>query len=212
MAAELATSMQIDRDVAPAGDGPSGPPATAGTPEQTRAPVGPWRGLVVAWGAGGVAAFLLFAVVRLSPIALEPLAGELSWSIVAAYALSIASLGYSEGYRAFQLRYSPRVVARARHLAAGPLRPAMLLAPIFCMGLFGATRRLWIVSWSVLIGVAGLVVIVKALPQPWRGAVDAGVVVGLSWGVLTIAWWWIQARRGRSIPVPPGVPDPPVVR
>ena len=39
-----------------------------------------------------------------------------------------------------------------------------------------------IVSWSVSIGVAVIVAAVKRLSYPWRNIVDAGVVVGLSWG------------------------------
>ena len=31
-----------------------------------------------------------------------------------------------------------------------------------------------------------LIVSVRQLPQPWRGMVDAGVVVGLTWGVVSI--------------------------
>jgi hypothetical protein len=54
------------------------------------------------------------------------------------------------------------------------------------MGLFHATRRRLFVSWGVLLGVTALIVLVRLLDQPWRGIVDAGVVVGLSWGTLSL--------------------------
>ena len=49
--------------------------------------------------------------------------------------------------------------------------------------------------------------LVRQLAQPWRGIVDAGVVVGLIWGVMAlIAFWW-RAVAGQ----PPAVPhDMPV--
>jgi hypothetical protein len=37
-----------------------------------------------------------------------------------------------------------------------------------------------------LVGVVALVLIVKSLPQPWRGIVDGGVVVGLAWGLVSL--------------------------
>ena len=40
------------------------------------------------------------------------------------------------------------------------------------------------------------VLVVRQLPQPWRGIVDGGVVVGLSWGTLAIFANVIQVFRG----------------
>ena len=50
--------------------------------------------------------------------------------------------------------------------------------------------------------VVGFVVLLRFTPQPWRGIVDAGVVVGLSWGVVTILVYWTRAARGSELPVP----------
>lgn len=61
------------------------------------------------------------------------------------------------------------------------------------MALIHATPRRQIVSWSVTIGVTAIVALVKRLPYPWRNILDAGVVVGLSWGTLSIIGLYIQA-------------------
>ncbi len=159
------------------------------------------------WGIGGLALFLLTAVVRLIPIAIEALRMDLDAVHWIALAASVAGLGYYEGYRAFHKAFSPRAVARGLAVAADPRPLHVLLAPMHCMGLFHATRKRALVSWSVLLGVTGLVLVVRALDQPWRGIVDAGVVVGLSWGALSLLVFWVHVLRGRPIDVPPDLPE-----
>lgn len=68
------------------------------------------------------------------------------------------------------------------------------------MGLLHATRKRQIVSWSVSLGVAGIVAAVKQLPYPWRNIVDAGVVVGLSWGSASILVLYIRAWLTGQLP------------
>jgi hypothetical protein len=75
------------------------------------------------------------------------------------------------------------------------------------MGLFHATRKRLVVSWSVLSGVVVLVVAVRMLEQPWRGIVDAGVVVGLAWGLLALACNTVRAVRGLPVPGSADLPD-----
>lgn len=83
----------------------------------------------------------------------------------------------------------------------------VLLAPLFCMGFFGATRRVLIAAWVVLIMVAGLVALVRALDQPWRGIVDAGVVVGLGWGLVTLIGFYVGGLTSGVMPADPQVPE-----
>ncbi len=162
---------------------------------------------VALWGVLGVLAILGQAIWRLGGLAMEPIVeGSLSGTGWALYGLSIAFNAYAEGYKAFQLQFSPRVVARAFHLARNPRPLHVALAPFYCMALFHATRKRLIVSWTVLLGVVTIVLAVRQLPQPWRGIVDAGVVVGLGWGCLAIAWFFARAARGQALPVPPDVP------
>jgi hypothetical protein len=166
---------------------------------------------IVAWAVLGVVAILVQAIVRLLPRAIEPiLDGSLGVPGAIGYALSILILGYSEGYRGFQQRFSPRVVVRALAVAEGRVarRRAWLVAfaPLMAMGLIHATRRRMIGSWSLLLVIVGLILFVRTLDQPWRGAVDAGVIVGLSWGALATLVFALRALRGQPPEVESDLP------
>jgi hypothetical protein len=153
--------------------------------------------LIYGWGVLGVVALLLQAIVRLTPHALEPvLAGSLSLGQVFVYIAWVTFSAYAEGYRSFQGRFSPRVVARALYLSKSRNRLGIALAPLFCMAFFHATRRALISAWAVTVLVIAAVLIVHHLPQPWRGIVDGGVVVGLVWGTLAILTHFVRALRG----------------
>jgi hypothetical protein len=162
---------------------------------------------LTSYGAIGVLGILGQAIWRLTPIALEPL-GSLNAGQLALLMSWIAISIYAEGYRAFQLRFCPRVVARALYVGrlhpeyttASPPRIAALLAPLFCMGFFYARTRTLITAWVVSAMIVTLVVIVRGLPQPWRGIIDAGVVVGLSYGVVALLFQLITALRGTRPP------------
>ena len=62
-----------------------------------------------------------------------------------------------------------------------------LFAPLFAMGFFHATRATKITAYVLTLAIVVLVILVHRLDQPWRGIIDAGVVVGLGWGVLSLA-------------------------
>ncbi len=140
------------------------------------------------------------AVFRLAPLAWQPIADgnmeTLHWVL---YGCSILFNGYSEGYKAFQLQVAPRVVARAAHLAAHPKPLHVIFAPLFCMALFHASRKRLVISWLVYAGIIAIVIAVRQLSQPWRGIVDAGVVVGLSWGIVAIVATFIRVARGAPL-------------
>lgn len=168
---------------------------------------------IVAWAVLGVVAILVQAIARLLPRALEPiLDGSLGVPGALGYALSVVIMAYSEGYRGFQQRFSPRVAVRALALAEGRVtrRRAWLVvfAPLMAMGLIHATRRRLIGSWCLLLAIVGLILFVRTLAQPWRGAVDAGVVVGLSWGALATLVFAFRALRGRPPEVEADLPEP----
>lgn len=165
--------------------------------------------IAAVWGVLGVLSLLGTAVGRLSVKAVAAFAtplGPLHWAGLAA---SLLFLGYFEGYKAFQRGFSPRVVARASYLAKHPTPVRLVLAPLFCMGFFHATRRRKIAAFGVTFGVIGLVLAVHLLAQPWRGIVDAGVVVALAWGMAAILAFAARAARGHPMPVPPDVPADP---
>jgi hypothetical protein len=167
--------------------------------------------MVVSWGTLGVVAVLVHAILRLLPNAIEPIAnGTLDLRGGLAYAAAIVGLGYAEGYRGFQRRFSPRVVARAARLAR-TRQPAwrIVMAPLMTMGLMHATRQRLIATWMLVAMIVALVVLVGLLDQPWRGAVDAGVVVGLSWGSATILIELVGLLRGREPTIDPDLPVMP---
>lgn len=161
------------------------------------------------WGIFGFVLILCQAIFRLAPLAWRPLAaGHLEPYHYGLYGASILFNGYSEGYRAFQLQVAPRVMARASHLAQHPKTLHVVLAPLFCMTLFHASRKRLIVSWSVYLAIITLIIFVRRLPQPWRGIVDAGVVVGLTWGVVAIVASFVALVRGGSLKTSAELPTP----
>lgn len=139
------------------------------------------------WGLMGVTLFLLSAVIRVMP----------SWTEVSttdgplAYALLVfllPVLGYFEGYRGFYKGFSPRVVSRSKALM-GQTKPVYrVLAPLFCMGFIGSSRRRKLAVVVVTLSIVGLVIGVKGLPQPWRWVIDLSVALALLGGMLSIIW------------------------
>lgn len=155
--------------------------------------------LAAGWGVLAISAMLLQALLRLIPLAWEPLRdGQLTVLQGALYAAWVIFTAYSEGYRGFQKSFSPSCAARAVELSRRPTLLRALLAPAYLMSLFAAPRRRMISSWLLVIGITLLVILVRALPQPWRGIVDGGVVVGLGWGLLSLLACTATAFRAAS--------------
>jgi hypothetical protein len=162
--------------------------------------------LAASWGVAGVLLLLVQAIYRLLPFALEPLSSGMSALEWVCYLGFIAFNAYAEGYRGFQRSFSPRVAVRAMFIARNPRPLFVLLAPAFCMGLFHARRRRLIFAWVLTAFIVVLVIFVRLLPQPWRGVVDAGVVVGLAWGVASIAWFFGRAVLSGHVPADDSLP------
>lgn len=158
------------------------------------------------WGLGGVLALLGTAILRLGPIGLEALRDPFGATEWTALAVSLLFFGYTEGYRAFQLQFAPRVVARAFAIYEQPSWLRVVLAPAFAMGFFGATRKRLIVSYSLSLGIVGLIALVRAVPQPWRGIVDLGVVLALAWGAVSIVVYAVQAWQGKRPSIATDIP------
>jgi hypothetical protein len=155
------------------------------------------KNLLGVWSVLQVLSILFNAVKRLVPIALEPiLKKELEPYQAVVCVVWCIYMAYTEGYQAFQRKFSPLVVKRAFGLSKNPSILNCLLAGPYSMGLFGATKKRMMVSWGVTIGVFGIVKAVKKLPYPWRSIVDAGVVVGLTYGALSICVQTVRALFG----------------
>lgn len=148
------------------------------------------------WGIAGVIAFLSYAVIRLAPRILELSDYSLSplhWLVMVGFVLWMA---WAEGYKGFHRAFSPRVVARARYLRQHSRPVLSLLAPLFCMGYIHSTRKRKIVSFIVTGVIVLLVMLLRITPQPWRGIIDAGVVTGLTVGICSMLYFWIQVESG----------------
>lgn len=156
----------------------------------------------VLWGLGGALGLILWAIVRLTPVAWEGLRGNLGAHHWVFLVLWCVFMGWSEGYRGFQLGYARRVSRRSLELGGPVPWWQKVLAPMVVMGLIAAPRRRMIVSWSLILMLVVLIRLVRMLPQPWRGLVDVGVVLGLAWGVVATALWWVHGVRGGAIPLP----------
>jgi len=161
--------------------------------------------LGAAWGAVGITAVLVLAIVRIGPRALAAYETHLDttqWIVAVVFAVFMA---YSEGYRGFQLRFSPRTAARVRYLRDRPDLLRSLLAPFFAMGFFHANRRTRAVAYGFSLGIVVLVLLVRMLEQPWRGIVAMGVVLGLTWGIVSLAASIVTALTRDEYPVSPEV-------
>jgi len=158
------------------------------------------------WGIGGALYVLVYAIWGLYPRAAD--AWEMEWSPLqwSFAGIWVVFMGYTEGYRGFQLGFSPRVVARSTYLARNPRGLHLLFAPFFCIGYFFATRRRLMVSWCLTIGIVVVVQVVRLLEQPWRGIVDMGVVLGLAWGSLSVLYFALRAFIDGGTEVDPQVP------
>lgn len=134
----------------------------------------------------GISLLLGSAIYRLGAIALEietHLLTGFQWFLLI---FSILFMAYSEGYKGFQLKFSPRFAARCLYLKNNPRLLHSLLAPLFCMGFFYATRRRKIASALLTLTIISFIVLARLMPQPWRGILDAGVVIGLAWGLISV--------------------------
>ena len=155
------------------------------------------RSVLGIWGSFQVLAMLGNAIQRLSPIAFQPFIQKdfqpIHWALYIVFTLIMA---YSEGYRGFHKKFSPMAVERAFGIVDNLSIFSVLLAGPYSMGLFGASRKRMIVSWMMTIGVFCLVVIVKRVPYPYRSIIDAGVVMGLTLGSISIIWYVIQSLLG----------------
>lgn len=163
------------------------------------------------WGIGGILMLLSFAIIRLGGVALEMLlqtatynTGLLHWTVLLLWTCYMI---WAEGYKGFHKGFAPRVVARAHYLAANPRPLHVVLAPLFCMGYIYATRKRQLMSLGLTSMIVFFVMLVRMLPQPWRGIVDTGVVAGLLLGVLSIFYFiTVMIRDPAALPVGTDVP------
>ena len=159
------------------------------------------------WGVTGVCLLIGSAMYRLSGHAFESLEMSLSsWQWIVLVGFTMFML-VAEGYRGFQKKFSPRTAARVRYLRDNPTPLHVLLAPLFCMGYFHANRKTRITVIILTSGIVCLILLVKLAPQPWRGIIDIGVILGLTYGVISFLILSAKALTQKDFPHSPQVPE-----
>lgn len=143
-----------------------------------------WLGAI--WGLVGVLGLLAYAVYRLAAISIDAFQLPFTWMHWLLLIGNTLFMAYSEGYKGFQRGFSPKVVSRAQDLLHDPRPLPVLLAPLYCMHYFDSSPRQLISTYLLTVMIIALIIIFHMLDQPWRGILDAGVVVGLSWGIVTL--------------------------
>ncbi len=147
------------------------------------------------WGVVGVSVLLLGGVFSVLPHALELEASQLGWVEGSVLAVFCTFMAVGKGYFGFQRSFSPRTAERALEIAGKPRPWAVALAPLYAMCLIMAPGPRLVRSWALVFAIAAIVPLVGILPQPWRGIVDIGVIVGLSWGLVS---FWVSVARARQ--------------
>jgi len=158
------------------------------------------------WAVVGFSWVLLDAIIRLAIIAWEGIGPGLSGLQYVLLVLFVVAMAYAEGYRGFQKSFSPRCAARAYWLCRNPEPLAVALAPLFIMGFFRATRAPFLFAWVGTFLIVLMIIGLQLIPQPWRGIVDAGVVVGLSWGLISFLASVLAIFAAGESEVSPAIP------
>jgi len=160
------------------------------------------------WGVSGALAILVYAVFKMVRHTSEAMTFELNvWHYLVLIVWTFF-MAYSEGYKGFQKGYSPRVAARSIYLREKCTWLRLFLAPLFCLGFFHSPRKRKIVVWILLIGIALIVVLFQKIPQPWRGVLDFGVIVGLSWGIIATVVYFFKFWVADKVEFDPEVVEP----
>lgn len=154
-------------------------------------------GMIAAvWAILGVTALLGSAIFRLSPLVWELDFTTMAPGYWLAFVLSVGYMLWAEGYKGFHQAFSPRFAARAAYLIEHPSLVRGIFAPLFCMGFFQSSKRRMIISYALTLSIVVLIVYVHTLTQPWRGIIDAGVVAGLSLGLISTLYHCAKALNG----------------
>ncbi len=159
----------------------------------------PIRSAAAYWAVLGFSMLLLAAIWRLGQQSLAALQTELStleWTVLIAFC---AFMLYSEGYRGFQQRYSPRFASRVIALRDSATLLEGLAAPLYAMGFFRAERRDMVVTYLLTLLIIAFIFLFGFIPQPWRGILDSGVVLGLGWGLIS-SWAHVLAAWRQPAP------------
>jgi hypothetical protein len=168
--------------------------------------------LVQLWAVLGVATYLSWGLRKVHPIVRDGLGSMNTRSHWVFFLATLSFFAYYEGYKGFQKGLCPRVVSRAwivsQRSVSGLPTWHKVIAPAFCIGYFHATKKRMITSWAITGTIFVVVIFVRRLPDPWRAMIDAGVMLGLTWGVLsTVGIYAMSLIDGAPPDFDPSLPD-----
>ncbi|MCH8128239.1 hypothetical protein IIC38_20180 [candidate division KSB1 bacterium] len=164
-------------------------------------------GLVGAiWGFSGLMLIIVYAIIRLTPIAIDTFSYNLLWYHWLVLILNTIFMAHSEGYRGFHKGFAPRVVARCKYLKNHPKFLHVFFAPLFAAGYFFSTRKRVFHIFGLTVMIIVFIQIIHRLDQPWRGLLDVGVVSGLTWGTISLFIFAIRAMTAEKYEYSPELP------
>jgi hypothetical protein len=160
-----------------------------------------WNVAVGVWSVVGVGATFVEAIYRLGTRAIGTIESGLAVREWVALAIGVLLLGYAEGYRALQRRFVPHVIERVLSPDVDYARsPASaVFAPLHAVALLGAGRQATLRAYASVGLIVAAVLVVRGLPHPWRGIVDAAVAVALSWGLVALMVQFVTALRATRV-------------
>ena len=151
-------------------------------------------GMIAAgWSMTGLLVLLGFAIWKLSTYTLESLQMPLNWMHWSVFIGFTGFMAHSEGYKGFQKSFSPRFAARTKYLLTNSTLTQCIFAPFFSMGYFHAPAKRVIASATLTIMIIVFIFLFRYIPQPWKGLLDAGVVIGLIWGMISTIFFCTKA-------------------
>jgi hypothetical protein len=163
--------------------------------------LGRWRELAApAWAVAGVSALFASASYRLGERGIAVIRDGLGgWEWVALACLT-GLFVYGEGFLALDRKWVPGLMRRARELRTERRLVLRLLAPLYGLSLIGAPPAKLVPSWLGTGAIVGAILLVRALPDPWRGIIDFAVAAALAWGLVAILRrlrsTWTPSRAG----------------
>ncbi len=151
------------------------------------------RIFAVIWAIFGLVVLLVFASWRLSLYTIESFTMPLNWLHWLVFIGWAIFMAHGEGYKGFQLKFSPRFAARCKYLLSNATWLQTLLAPLFCMAYFHAPKKRVFATFALTVMIIAFIFAFRLIPQPWKGLLDFGVVLGLVWGLVSTIYYLIKA-------------------
>ena len=142
--------------------------------------------LATGWALISLVLLFATAVVRLAARGIETIRAGLDPAEWLALVVLMALFIYGEGVRGLQRRWVPAVLRRVAELRTGRCVSHWMLAPLHAMLLIGAPKATLWRAWAGVAAIVAAVLIVRSLPEPWRGMTDISVAAALAWGLIVI--------------------------